>query len=225
MISVDQRTQHTRFLTKLALLTAILVVLSVTPVGSIPLPFVKATTSHIPVIVGAILLGPGSGAFLGGVFGVMSVVRSTLAPTLTTFVFSPFLPVPGAEHGSAKALLVAFLPRILTGLLPGLLFRGLKRRGIGDHAACAVCGAVGAAANTALVLLLIYLLFGAEYASALGVGYELLTLCSPTEWPSCSLPLRPQRRYAALCFGWSGAKARSEGRAAVPRIPHPAHVS
>ena len=40
MISVDQRTQHTRFLTKLALLTAILVVLSVTPVGSIPLPFV-----------------------------------------------------------------------------------------------------------------------------------------------------------------------------------------
>ena len=171
MISVDQRTQHTRFLTKLALLTAILVVLSVTPVGSIPLPFVKATTSHIPVIVGAILLGPGSGAFLGGVFGVMSVVRSTIAPTLTTFVFSPFLPVPGAEHGSAKALLVAFLPRILTGLLPGLLFRGLKRRGIGDHAA----GAVGAAANTALVLLLIYLLFGAEYASALGVGYELLT--------------------------------------------------
>lgn len=175
MISVDQRTQHTRFLTKLALLTAILVVLSVTPVGSIPLPFVKATTSHIPVIVGAILLGPGSGAFLGGVFGVMSVVRSTIAPTLTTFVFSPFLPVPGAEHGSAKALLVAFLPRILTGLLPGLLFRGLKRRGIGDHAVCAVCGAVGAAANTALVLLLIYLLFGAEYASALGVGYELLT--------------------------------------------------
>lgn len=84
MISVDQRTQHTRFLTKLALLTAILVVLSVTPVGSIPLPFVKATTSHIPVIVGAILLGPGSSAFLGGVFGVMSVVRSTIAPTLTT---------------------------------------------------------------------------------------------------------------------------------------------
>lgn len=174
MISLQNKNQNLLYLTKLAFLTAILVVLSVTPVGSIPLPSVKATTSHIPVIVGAILLGPGAGVFLGVVFGLMSVVRSTVAPTLTTFVFSPFLPVPGSDSGSLKALLVAFIPRILVGLLPGLLFSFLKKRGIGTRIACAACGAVGSAVNTVLVLLLIYLLFGAEYAAALGSSYELL---------------------------------------------------
>lgn len=174
MISLQNKNQNLLYLTKLAFLTAILVVLSVTPVGSIPLPSVKATTSHIPVIVGAILLGPGAGVFLGVVFGLMSVVRSTVAPTLTTFVFSPFLPVPGSDSGSLKALLVAFIPRILVGLLPGLLFSFLKKRRIGTRIACAACGAVGSVVNTVLVLLLIYLLFGAEYAAALGSSYELL---------------------------------------------------
>lgn len=165
---------NTRYYVQLALLTAILAVLSVTPIGSIPLPMVKATTSHIPVIVGAILLGPKAGLFLGGVFGVMSVVRSTLMPNLTTFVFSPFLPVPGSDHGSPKALIVAFVPRLLVGLLPALLFRILQRKKVSDRLACILCGALGSLVNTLLVLGFIYLLFGREYAAALGLGYELL---------------------------------------------------
>ena len=159
--NLNKAKHDTRYYAQLALLTAILVVLSVTPIGSIPLPAMKATTSHIPVIVGAILLGPGAGLFLGGVFGVMSVVRSTLAPTLTTFVFSPFLPVPGTDHGSPKALLVAFIPRLLAGLLPALL-------------SCLVCGTVGSITNTVFVLGLIYLLFGPEYAAALGSARDAL---------------------------------------------------
>lgn len=169
-----KRKRDTLYYVKLALLTAILVVLSVTPIGSIPLPSIKATTTHIPVIVGAILLGPGAGVFLGAAFGVMSVVRSTLAPTLTTFVFSPFLPVPGSDQGSFKALIVAFVPRILVGLLPALLFKALKEKKVGDKTACVACGALGSITNTVLVLALIYLLFGAEYAAALGSSYELL---------------------------------------------------
>lgn len=172
--NLNKAKHDTRYYAQLALLTAILVVLSVTPIGSIPLPAMKATTSHIPVIVGAILLGPGAGLFLGGVFGVMSVVRSTLAPTLTTFVFSPFLPVPGTDHGSPKALLVAFIPRLLAGLLPALLFRLLKCRGVGDKLSCLVCGTVGSITNTVFVLGLIYLLFGPEYAAALGSARDAL---------------------------------------------------
>ena len=172
---MGRRFKHdTRYYAKLALLSAILAVLSVTPIGSIPLPSIKATTSHIPVIVGAILLGPGAGAFLGGVFGVMSVIRSTIAPTLTTFVFSPFLPVPGTSHGSWKALLVAFIPRILTGLLPGLIFQALTAKKRPSRGACILCGAVGSLTNTVLVLTLIYLLFGEAYAAALGASYGVL---------------------------------------------------
>ena len=174
MRDLERRRHDTYYFVQLALLTAILVVLSVTPIGSIPLPAMKATTTHIPVIVGAVLLGPGAGCFLGSAFGVMSVVRSTLVPTPTTFVFSPFLPLPGSDHGSVKALLVAFLPRILTGLIPALLFAALRRSGRGEKVSCAICGAVGSATNTVLVLALVYLLFGAEYASALGTSYQLL---------------------------------------------------
>ena len=169
-----KRGRDTLYYVKLALITAILVVLSVTPIGSIPMPSIKATTTHIPVIVGAILLGPGAGIFLGMAFGVMSVVRSTLMPTLTTFVFSPFLPVPGSDRGSFKALIVAFLPRILAGLLPALLFKALKKKGVGDKAACAACGVLGTLTNVVLVLTCIYFLFGVEYAVAMGSGYELL---------------------------------------------------
>lgn len=59
--NLNKAKHDTRYYAQLALLTAILAVLSVTPIGSIPLPAMKATTSHIPVIVGAILLGPGAG--------------------------------------------------------------------------------------------------------------------------------------------------------------------
>ena len=63
-----KRRTSTVMMVQLALLSAIMVVLAVTPLGMINLGFINATTLHIPVIVGAILLGPKAGAFLGGVF-------------------------------------------------------------------------------------------------------------------------------------------------------------
>ena len=45
---------------------AVVILLASTPLGMIQLPVVKATTVHIPVILGAILLGPLAGSILGG---------------------------------------------------------------------------------------------------------------------------------------------------------------
>ncbi len=42
----------------LAMLVAVELVLVATGIGLIPLPVIKATTLHIPVILGAVLLGP-----------------------------------------------------------------------------------------------------------------------------------------------------------------------
>ena len=50
--------KDTRWLAIMALLIAIQLFLNITGIGLIPLPLIKATTLHIPVIVGAILLGP-----------------------------------------------------------------------------------------------------------------------------------------------------------------------
>ena len=81
----------TRWMVSVALMAAIVIVLTNTPLGMIQLPIIKATTVHIPVILGAILLGPGAGAILGAVFGICSLVSNTMAPTLLSFAFSPFL--------------------------------------------------------------------------------------------------------------------------------------
>ena len=46
----------TRWMVSVALMAAIVIVLANTPLGMIQLPIIKATTVHIPVILGAILL-------------------------------------------------------------------------------------------------------------------------------------------------------------------------
>ena len=81
----------TQWMVSVALMAAIVILLANTPLGMIQLPIIKATTVHIPVIIGAILLGPSAGAILGFVFGVCSLVSNTMAPTLLSFAFSPFM--------------------------------------------------------------------------------------------------------------------------------------
>ena len=48
----------TQWMVSVALMAAIVILLANTPLGMIQLPIIKATTVHIPVIIGAILLGP-----------------------------------------------------------------------------------------------------------------------------------------------------------------------
>ena len=90
-----KKMKDTRYMVTLAMMAAIVVLLANTPLGMIQLPVIKATTVHIPVIIGSILLGPGAGAILGGVFGLCSMVSNTQAPTLLSFAFSPFLSTTG----------------------------------------------------------------------------------------------------------------------------------
>ena len=68
---------------------AILFLLTFTPIGMIDLPIIKATVLHVPVIISALLLGPKKGAFLGGMFGLASLLKNTLVPNLSSFAFSP----------------------------------------------------------------------------------------------------------------------------------------
>ena len=95
--------KDTRWMVSVALMAAIIIVLANTPLGMIQLPVIKATTVHIPVILGALLFGPLAGGILGGVFGVCSLASNTMAPTLLSFAFSPFLSTTGLL-GSLKAV-------------------------------------------------------------------------------------------------------------------------
>ena len=88
---MNKRDNRTHRMVALAMMAAIVVLLANTPLGLIQLPVIKATTVHIPVILGAILLGPSAGGVLGGVFGICSLISNTIAPTLTSFAFFCFL--------------------------------------------------------------------------------------------------------------------------------------
>ena len=155
----------TKWMVSVALMAAIVVVLANTPLGLIPLPITKATTVHIPVILGAILLGPTAGAILGGVFGICSMISNTMTPALTSFAFSPFLSTTGIP-GALKAIWVSVGCRILIGLIAGWLWIFLKRFKKNQMIWLAVTGFAGSMVNTISVMGSIYFLFAEQYAQA-----------------------------------------------------------
>ncbi len=154
-----------RWMVSVGLMAAIVIVLANTPLGMIQLPIVKATTVHIPVIIGAILLGPMAGAILGGVFGVCSLISNTMAPTLLSFAFSPFMSTTGIP-GAIKAIWVSVGCRILIGVAAGWLWIMLKKIKLNQVVALAVTGFVGSMVNTVAVMGSIYILFAQQYAEA-----------------------------------------------------------
>ena len=136
---MNQKKTDVRLLAQMALLVALELVLAFTPLGYIPLGFMNATTMHIPVILGACLLGPKMGGVLGAV------------------------------------LIVAIVPRVLIGVIAGLVFQFIMRISHDKLAvALPVAGFVGSMVNTIGVMGLIYLLFGEQYAAAGGQSFDLL---------------------------------------------------
>lgn len=153
-----------------ALMAAIVILLANTPLGMIQLPIIKATTVHIPVIVGAILLGPLAGGILGGVFGFCSMLSNTTAPTLLSFAFSPFLSSDFA--GIFKALWISIGCRIMIGVVAGWLWILLKKIRVNAWIAFPVTGFVGSMTNTVLVMGSIYKLLAVQYAEAKSVAID-----------------------------------------------------
>ena len=155
----------TRWMVSVALMAAIVIVLANTPLGMIQLPIIKATTVHIPVILGAILLGPGAGAILGAVFGICSLVSNTMAPTLLSFAFSPFLRTTGIP-GALKAIWISVGCRILIGVVAGWLWVLFTKIKLNQFIALPIVGFVGSMVNTVTVMGSIYFLFAQQYAEA-----------------------------------------------------------
>ena len=175
----------------------IIVMASVPFLGYIPLGVINATIIHIPVIIGAILLGPKYGAFLGFVFGMTSIIKNTFSPNLTSFVFSPFYQM-GEYGGNFYSVIISLVPRILIGVVSYYVYQGLRKllsghrndtrqetaskgsdmrsgrksNTLADTIALAAAGVAGAMTNTLLVMHLIYFFFGESYLIAGGKVYE-----------------------------------------------------
>ena len=161
--------RDTKRMVLLGMLIAVLLVMGMTGIGFIPLPVIKATTMHIPVILGAVLLGPTAGAVLGGAFGLCSIWANTTAPGLLSFAFSPFMSTTGFP-GMVKSVWIALGCRILFGWLAGWIWKLLKKLKMGDMVALPVTGAVATIFHTLLVMGSIYVLLAQQYAEAKNVA-------------------------------------------------------
>lgn len=162
---MKKQKKDTRWSVTVALMMAIVILLANTPLGMIQLPIVKATTVHIPVIIGAIVLGPMAGGILGATFGICSLISNTMAPTLLSFAFSPFLSTTGLI-GGAKAVWVSVGCRTAMGIAAGWLWILLKKVRLNQNAALLVTGFLGSMFNTILVMGSILVLFRNQYAQA-----------------------------------------------------------
>lgn len=159
-----------------ALFTAIIIIMAFVPMlGYINLVVIKATLIHVPVIIGSIVLGPKKGGFLGFVFGCTSLINNTFNPSLLSFAFSPFYSI-GDIGGNFWSIVICFVPRILVGIVPYFVYKGIKHlckeKKAGDWLALPVAGVAGAVTNTVLVMNLIYVCFRQEFAAVKSIAVD-----------------------------------------------------
>lgn len=172
--SQGRRNVNVRRMSIIGVLSAISIMLSLTPLGYIPIGPVNATIMHIPVIIGAIVEGPVVGMSIGFIFGATSLLRALTMPTITSFAFiNP---------------LVSILPRVIIGLVAYYVYQLAVKITKNSFVSGWIVGAIGSLVNTIGVLSMIYVLYGARYAEALGESAAtaktlLLTLATTSGIP------------------------------------------
>lgn len=150
-----QQSSRIRQMVVAGMLSAIVAVLTFTPIGMIPLPppLPNATTVHIPVLLAALVEGPVVGLVVGLVFGLCSFIHAWEmgAVGLTLFFRNP---------------LVSVLPRLIVPLMAyaaWLLWSKLVKPGrVSDKIGAAAAAVIGTITNTVLCLGMIVLLYGAD---------------------------------------------------------------
>ena len=129
--------ERTRKIVIIGVLSAISIFLGMTRLGFIPwVSGASLTIMQVPVIIGAVLEGPGVGFVIGLVFGVFSLIQAAVAPT-------------GPADVWFTNPLLSILPRLFIGPVAWLIYRGIKRWEI---PALIAAGIGGSLTNTVLVL-------------------------------------------------------------------------
>jgi len=144
---------NTGKMVRLAVLVAIILLMAYTPLGYLRVGLIEITFIMIPVAIAAIIVGPYGGAIAGGVFGITSF--------LMCFGQSPF--------GTALlginpvfTFILCMVPRILAGLIPGLIYKAGNAQKKANHKTMYIMLASLAAPllNTVLFVGGLFVLFG-----------------------------------------------------------------
>ena len=110
---------NTRFLAQLALLIAIQVVMRLLGLGRVPIGPLNMSFLTLPIAIGAMLMGPLTGAVLGGVFGLFSLWDAISgAGGMTSFFF---------QNNPVSTVILCVGMRILMGVCCGLIFKAVSK--------------------------------------------------------------------------------------------------
>ena len=156
----------------LAVLLALVIVLQIWA-SAIPLGATRISLTLIPIVLGAVLLGPAAGAFLGAAFGVVVVVVAVAGG-------DPFTLTLLSDH-PALTVLLCLVKGAAAGAAAGLLFKLVRRKN--EYAAVFAAALSAPVVNTGLfilgALLMSDTLIGANFvADGTTVLYFLVIGCA-----------------------------------------------
>lgn len=161
----------TRYMVELAMMIAIILLMSFTPLGYIRTPGLSVTLLTIPVAVGAIILGPKGGAVCGLAFGATSFYMALNGSSAFAAMLLSINPV-----GTFITCVVA---RVLEGWLTGLIFAALYKKAATKKVSYYIASLACPLLNTLFFMgFLCIFFYNTEYiqgiASGLGVGNPIL---------------------------------------------------
>lgn len=197
---------NVRWLTQLALLVAILLVMNYTPLGYLQVGPLSASLLSVPVAIGAMTMGPLAGTILGAAFGITSFLQAMEGKSLLSAAMFNASPV--------GTFVVCVVSRVLVGLCTALLFKALRKLLPKQEKFCCFAGGLlTAVLNTvffmgALVLLFYDLPYVQELAQGMGATNVLMFVVmfvgvqAVIEWVICCLVSGavtvPVRKYLKL---------------------------
>lgn len=116
---MNQKKLNVRTMTQLALLIAVEIAMKAIGLGSVPVGPLYMSFLTVPVAVGAIVLGPISGAILGGVFGIVSFKDALTGASAMTSALLMISPI--------HTFILCIGTRVLMGACTGLIYLLIKK--------------------------------------------------------------------------------------------------
>lgn len=126
----------------LAVLLALVIVLQVFA-SAVPIGATRISLTLIPIVLGAVLLGPLAGAFLGAAFGVVVIVVALTGGDPFTFTLFGDLPV--------LTVALCLIKGAAAGFVAGLLYKAIRKKN--EYAAVLTASLAAPVVNTGLFIL------------------------------------------------------------------------
>lgn len=183
-MKVALREERKEKLIFMAVLTALIIVMSLTPLGYLKMPRASITFLPVLVVIGAVQYGPLCGLYLGTVFGISSFVHCFDPNYVFGQTFLHISPI--------LLLLVCIIPRVLMGLNCGLIHK-LFSRNTSPIFANIISSLSGGFLNTVFfVAALLIAFYNSDYIQDLGsnptqIVRTLITYNAYIEWVVCTI--------------------------------------